>query len=130
MSACFTKQYIAVMEKIGIVVLAGTNGAGNLGRVVNALETAKEFYAAGDDVEIIFDGAGTEWVSELADTDHRYHGLYSEIKETITGACRFCSEAYGVLSAVEDEEIDLLDEHDGHPSLRRLVAAGYTVITF
>ncbi len=118
------------MAKIGIVVLAGTDNKGDLGRVVNALETAKECHDAGDDVELIFDGAGTLWIGELAGEEHAYHGLYSHVKGTISGACQYCSDAYGALEAVQDENIDLLDEHDGHPSLRRLVVAGYQVITF
>lgn len=118
------------MEKIGIVVLAGTDGSGDLGRVVNALETAKEFHQAGDEVELIFDGAGTQWIRELAKEDHQYHGLYEEMKETITGACSYCAEAYGVQAAVKREGVTLLDEHEGHPSLRRLVSAGFQVITF
>lgn len=118
------------MAKIGIVVLAGTDSSGDLGRVVNALETAKEFHEAGDDVELIFDGAGTQWIKQLAGEDHRYHGLYAEVKETITGACRYCAEAYGALTAVQREGVELLDEHDGHPSLRRLVVGGFQVITF
>lgn len=118
------------MAKVAIVVLAGTENSGDLGRIVNALETAKEFNQAGDDVELIFDGAGTQWIKELADEDHRYHSLYAETRETITGACGYCAEAYGVLAAVEHEGVNLLDEHDGHPSLRRLVINGFQVITF
>ncbi len=118
------------MAKVGIVVLAGTDNNGDLGRVVNALETAKEFHQAGDEVELIFDGAGTQWIKQLADEDHRYHGLYAEVKGTITGACSYCSKAYGVLPDVQREGVNLLDEHDGHPSLRRLVMADFQVITF
>lgn len=118
------------MTKIGIIVLAGTDGGGDLGRVVNAMETAKEFHHAGDEVELIFDGAGTQWIKELTDEDHRYHDLFEEVQDTITGACRYCAGAYGALSAVRNAEIDLLDEHDGHPSLRILVSEGFQLITF
>lgn len=118
------------MAKIGIIVLAGTDTKGDLGRVVNALETAKEFSDAGDDVELVFDGAGTQWIEQLSDQNHRYHHLYSEVKETIAGACHYCADAYGVLEAVRAEGVNVLDEHDGHPSLRRLVIAGYQLITF
>ncbi|ELY55144.1 hypothetical protein C492_15861 [Natronococcus jeotgali DSM 18795] len=43
------------MPNAAIVVLAGTESASDLGRVVNGLQTATEFDDAGDDVEIIFD---------------------------------------------------------------------------
>lgn len=48
------------MNKIAIVVLAGTKLHESLERVVNALELAKKLQEHDDDVEIIFDGAGTE----------------------------------------------------------------------
>lgn len=41
-----------------------------------------------------------------------------------------CAEAYGVLNAIQREGVNLLDEHDGHPSLRRMVVNGFQVITF
>ena len=52
------------MPKAAIVVLADTESHGDLGRLVNALEAVKEFKEAGDDVQLIFDGAGTKWIAE------------------------------------------------------------------
>lgn len=48
------------MPKAAIVVLADTETHEGLGRVVNALEAVKEFQDAGEDVQLIFDGAGTK----------------------------------------------------------------------
>ncbi|MDQ3943461.1 MAG: hypothetical protein M3254_10215, partial [Actinomycetota bacterium] len=61
------------MAKAAIVVLADTETHGDLGRVANALTSAKEFKEAGDETTIIFDGAGTRWVGELSNPDHQYH---------------------------------------------------------
>jgi hypothetical protein len=48
------------MTKAAVIILAETEGHANLGRVVNGLETAREFAEAdGDEVELVFDGAGT-----------------------------------------------------------------------
>jgi len=118
------------MPRIAIVVLAGTDGPSNLGRAVNALETATEAVEAGDDLRLVFDGAGTQWIGAFADPEHRYHDLYAEVKPHITGACQYCANAYGVKPAVVDEGIPLLKEHRGHPSLRGLVADGFGVLTF
>lgn len=49
--------------KFAIVVLAGTETHADLGRLANTLEFAKELKQAGDDVAIIFDGAGTRWIA-------------------------------------------------------------------
>lgn len=118
------------MAKIGIVVLADTETHEALGRVVNALETAKEASEHNDEVRIIFDGAGTRWIPELAKKSHKAHPLYAAVKDKITGACDFCSTAFGVKEAVLKTGIALLNEYDRHPSLRRLVADGFQVITF
>jgi hypothetical protein len=35
----------------------------------------------GDEVELIFDGAGTQWVPELEDEDNDNHELYRAVRE-------------------------------------------------
>ncbi|WP_306059231.1 hypothetical protein [Natronococcus wangiae] len=117
------------MPDAAIVVLAGTESPSDLGRVVNALQTAEEFDEAGDDVEIVFDGAGTQWIPELADEDHDYHSLYAGLTDLMT-ACHYCANAYDVAGEVEDSPAELLDEHEGHPSIRSLVEDGYEIITY
>lgn len=56
------------MAKVAIVVLAGTETHEGLGRVVNALEAAKELKEGNDEVRIIFDGAGTRGGSSTTAT--------------------------------------------------------------
>lgn len=118
------------MVKIAIVVLADTETHGDLGRLVNALEAVKEFTEAGDDVRLIFDGAGTKWIGELSKPDHKVRELYEAVKDRVIRACKFCAEAFRATENVKNEAISLLSECEGHPSLRRLVAQGYQVITF
>ncbi|NIB99344.1 DsrE family protein [Halobacterium sp. R2-5] len=118
------------MTKAAIVILAGTEGHENLGRIANGLEAAKEFAENDeDDLELIFDGAGTQWIPELEDEDHDYHDLYMAVKDD-TSACDYCSGAFGVEDAVADAGVVTLDEHDGHPSIRSLVDDDYEIITF
>lgn len=118
------------MAKIGVVVLADTETHADLGRVVNAIETVKEAAEHNDEIKFIFDGAGTRWLPELANEEHDAHPLYQAVEGHITGACKFCSRAFGVRKEVEELGIPLLDDYDQHPSLRSLVADGYEVITF
>ena len=118
------------MPRVAVVVLADRETSEGLGRVVNALTTAKECRQAGDDVAIVFDGAGTRWVPALAASDHKYHGLYEDVGGVVTGACAYCAEAYGVQLEVEDAGVALLDDFDQHPSLRSFLADGYHVLTF
>jgi len=118
------------MNKVAIVILADTETHGDLGRVVNALETAKECKEANDDVQVIFDGAGTQWVAELTKPDHRLASLYDSIADKVTGVCSFCANAFHVKDEVKASGAKLLGEYEGHPSLRRLISEGYQVVTF
>jgi hypothetical protein len=118
------------MHKIAIIVLAGTETHEGLGRVVNAMIAAREFLEGGDTVQLIFDGAGTEWIKELQNTNHKYHSLYQALKANITGACAHCSKAFNVNSEVHEAQIMLMNEFEGHPSFRKLINDGYQIITF
>ncbi len=120
----------ATMNKIAIVVLTDIETHESLGRIVNALEFAKELQEHDDDVKIIFDGAGTKWIPELEDEQHDAHPLYTAVKGSIYGACRYCSKAFGVFKEVKATDVTLLDEYDQHPSLRNFIVDGYQVITF
>ena len=50
-------------------MLADTGTHGGVARVVNALMTAKEFSKAETTLEIMSDGAGTQWVCVLTDLE-------------------------------------------------------------
>lgn len=118
------------MNKVAIVVLADTDTHEALGRVVNALEAVKEFKEGGDEVSLIFDGAGVKWVSELSNPEHKASALFAAVRDKVAGACRFCADAFGARGRVQACEVPLLSEYDGHPSFRNLVSRGYQVITF
>lgn len=118
------------MSKIAIVVLADNETYGDLGRILNALEAVKEFQAAGDDVQMIFDGAGTKWIGTLSDAKHNFHGLYRAVESKITGVCAFCSKTFGAKSPVTGAGARLAGEAERHPSIKTLIDQGYQVITF
>jgi hypothetical protein len=118
------------MTKAAVVVLADTEASDGLGRVVNAMITAKELKQSGDAVVLVFDGAGTKWVAALSEDEHRYHELFEDVRDRIVGACAYCAKAFGVKEEVEAAEVDLLDDFEDHPSLRSYLVDGYHVLTF
>lgn len=118
------------MAKATIVVFAEMGEHADKARVVNALETVKEFKESGDEVELIFDGGGVTSAVELADPDNPLHRLYSLVEDKVGGVCRYCSRAFGVYDQAEKLGIPLLAEYDQHPSLRNRVTNGYEVIPF
>jgi hypothetical protein len=118
------------MSQAAMLVLAGTETRADLGRVVNALQIARELDEAGDEVTVIFDGAGTQWVPALSDEGHKYHSLFEKTKGRVAGACSYCAAAYGVKDKIEQTDVELLDEFEGHPSVRKLISNGYEILTF
>lgn len=117
------------MVKAAIMVLAGTQSHDDLGRLTNALQAAKEFKDEGDDVVLIFDGAGTQWIPELEDDSHNAHDLYRALESDVQ-VCDFCADAFHVGEAVNESNAERVAEFQGHPSVRDLVVDGYEVITF
>lgn len=117
------------MTKAALIVYADTQENEDLGRVVNAMEAVREFDEAGDEVKLIFDGAGTRWIPELSDEDHDYHDLYDQVDQHAE-VCEYCANSYGVTDAADEAGVERVDEFDGHPSIRDLVVDGYEIITF
>jgi len=118
------------MSKIAILVFSDTNTVEALGKVSNAFVFAGEALESGDQLKIIFEGAGVKWIGELEKEDHKLHPVYVSLKDKITGVCSYCSHAFGVKSEVEKSGISLLSGYKGHPSIRSLVEEGFNVITF
>jgi len=116
--------------KAAIIILADTENHGDMGRVANALEFAKELKQSNDEVELIFDGAGSKWVAEFAKRGHRLAPLFETVKDRVGGVCDYCAGAFGVREAVRASGVPLLSEFDQHPSLRKRAAEGYQLITF
>lgn len=116
------------MNRAAIIVYTDTESAEGIGRVMNALETAKEFKEHDEDVRLIFDGAGTKWIPELEDESHRLHPLYRTVKPE-TQVCDYCAEEFHIIDEVENHGLEIIDEYEGHPSVRSMVDDGYEVIT-
>lgn len=118
------------MHKAAIVLLAGTEGSEAMGRMANALVAVQEFKDAGDEVKLIFDGAGVTWIGELAKPEHRYHSVFEDVRGQVAGVCEYCAKAFGVTETIQAQGLPFADEHEGHPSFRNLIANGYHVLNF
>ncbi len=116
------------MKKVAIFLLAGKD---DLSRAFHALGFAKQFKDDGINVKLIFDGAGTVWVSEFSKPEHPAHKLYESVKKegVIEGVCEFCIGHYGSKNDAQREELKLLGEVEGHPNVAKLLNDGYQIIT-
>ena len=117
-------------NKVAIVILADTETSEALGRVANALGTVQEFKDAGDDIQLIFDGAGTKWPGQLSDPSHKYHSVFKAVKDKVAGVCEYCANAFDVTDEIKQANLPIAGDYQGHPSFRQLVSDGYQIITF
>ena len=123
--------------KTAIVVMSDPkNGSEEaLGRVFNALALASECKQKGDEVAIVFNGAGTRWPAELTRLSHPANGLYNAVRDVVQGASCGCAEVFGATDGVKASGVPVvkdyaLDRTAGLLSLRRYVAGGWNTIVF
>ena len=123
--------------KAAILVLSdpGTGSDEALGRIFNALAATYDFKQRGDEVTLLFGGAGTRWAKELIKPDHPVRDLYLAVQDKVAGASSGCSEVFGASEGVREAGLSLLTNNavpgtSGLPSLGGLVAQGYSVLTF
>jgi hypothetical protein len=120
-----------------IVVLSDPRSGSDeaLGRVFNALAAAYDFKSNGEDVTLLFQGAGTRWVGELAGADHPAHELFEHVRDVVAGVSCGCADVFGAADDAASLGLALIKDNPvpgtgGLPSLRNLLAAGHTVLTF
>lgn len=118
------------MAKIAVLVFSDTSQA-NLAKGFHALLLSKQLHQSGIEVKLIFDGAGTAWITALSDPEHRLHGLFNEVKGLglVGGVCQYCSGRYSDPALAEKQGLALLGEADGHPDIAYLIQEGYQLLT-
>ncbi len=118
------------MSKAAITILAAGDTPESLGRVVNAFMTALEYKESGEEVRILFDGAGVQAAAAFAKSDHKYHDLFQRVRDKVQGVCQYCAGAYEVKDRIQDNGLPLVDEFKQHPSFKKLADEGFTILTF
>ena len=123
--------------KAAILVLSDPNHGKEeaLGRVFNALATAFDYKENGAEVKVLFNGTGTRWIAELANPENPVHGLFEAVKDVVAGVSCGCADVFGSAADVEKSGYEYMTDNAipgtrGLPSLHKLAAEGYTVLTF
>jgi hypothetical protein len=122
--------------KLAIIILSDPkSGDEALGRAFNGLALAAEAQARGDEVNIVFAGAGTRWPKEITKPSHPANALYNAVRPSVTGASRACSVVFGAAQDVAACGMPELKDHalDGTPglvSIRRYIADGWQTQVF
>jgi hypothetical protein len=117
------------MTKIAIVVYSKLEGAGK-SAVYRAMMFADELIRAGDDVAIVFDGAGSTALAAMIKPEDGLHRVWAKAAPALRGVCSYCAKSYGVKEELEAAGIPMLTDDRGHASLRALLLEGRQIITF
>lgn len=123
--------------KTAIVIMSDPkNGSEEaLGRVFNALALASESKQKGDEVAVVFNGAGTRWPAELTKLSHPANGLYNSVRDVVQGVSSACADVFGAKEGVESCGLPLKKDYalagtSGLLSLRRYMAEGWHTVVF
>lgn len=115
-----------------IILQAGKETHEGMARAVHALLYSKELREHGHEVVLVFDGAGTEWVSEWTNpqSDDKLKTAYEELRNSgVTQViCDFCSTAFKVKENLKAQGQTLTSEYQGHPSIAKWADQGYQIV--
>jgi hypothetical protein len=106
-----------------------------LGRLFNALILALELKEKNQEVDLIFQGAGTRWPAEFAKASHPANALYKAVADKIAGVCAGCADIFGASESAAATGLNLIRNRDipgtsGVIDLSRYLDGGYRLVTF
>jgi hypothetical protein len=115
------------MEKVALFVFNGDPMC-----FIHVLLNALEMAAKGKKAKIVIEGASTKLLPDLGRKENPLHDLWEQVKEKglVAGVCKACSSKTGTLDSAKEQQLALLDEMKGHPSIAKYQDEGYSVITF
>jgi hypothetical protein len=122
--------------KLAIIILSDPkNGEEALGRAFNGLALAAEAQSKGDEINVVFAGAGTRWPAEFTKLSHPANGLYNAVRPSITGASCGCAAVFGATKEVAACGLSEIKDHalpgtPGLASIRRYLAEGWQTLVF
>lgn len=123
--------------KHAVFILSDPGSAADeaLSRLLNALGFADECARNGDELAIVFAGAGTRWPAALAQPTHPAHARYDSLREHVRGASRSCALRNRATDGLAESGVPLLADNQvagtqGVASFRRYYADGWHVTVF
>ena len=99
----------------------------------HVLLNALEMHAVGYSVKIIIEGGATKVIPVFHSNQQAlFRDLYLRAKEAglIDAVCKACATKMHALEAAQAEKLPIVDDLNGHPSMKRYLERGYQIITF
>jgi hypothetical protein len=125
------------MSKAAIVVFSDPKPGHEeaLGRLLNAMFLTLELKDKGQDVALIFQGAGARWPAEVTKPTHPAHALYHAVADKVVGVCGGCADVFGATEGAKATGLPLVRDKQipgtsGILDLSRYLDQGYRLVTF
>jgi DsrE/DsrF-like family len=125
------------MSKTAIVVFSDPKSGGEeaLGRLFNALILTLELKEKKQEVELIFQGAGSRWPAEFVKATHPANALYKAVADKVAGVCGGCADIFGATAGAAETGLKIIRDKDipgttGVLDLSRYLDNGYRLVTF
>ena len=95
--------------------------------LLNAIDMKKRGY----DVKVVIEGQATKLIPGLSNKDDFISEIFCQTLDEglIEGVCRACSHKTGALKDVEEQNLPLLADMSGHPSMAGFLENGFEIIT-
>jgi len=99
---------------------------------IHVLLNALDMHERQVEATIVLEGAATRLIPELTQDGSPLIQLYQKVRTLglVAGACRACATKMGTIEAAKAQDLTLLDDMRGHPSMARFREAGFDIITF
>ncbi|MBD0379812.1 hypothetical protein [Paenibacillus sedimenti] len=104
----------------------------DVGKAVHGLLYGQELHEEGFEVDILFDGLGTQWPNEFSKADHPFNPLFKQVMKSgiIKGGCQACSGFFEVEEEVKEAGLPLIgaEKTSGHIPFAQYIKEGYLPI--
>ena len=127
-SAC---NHIQPTGKYLVILQAQKGSHEGMARAVHALMYSQELLENGHKVALIFDGAGTTWLSAMRDKSHKFNPIYEKVVKlgVAEEVCDYCSGAFSVKGELKKcGNVNFQGQYNGHPSINKWVKKGYEIL--
>ncbi|QGQ97334.1 hypothetical protein EHS13_21810 [Paenibacillus psychroresistens] len=104
----------------------------DMGKAMHGLLYGQDLHEAGMEVEVYFDGAGTQWPNEFSKPDHIINPLYKQVMKTgiLKGGCGACAGFFDVEEEVQQAGLKLVgsETNSGHLNFSQFMKDGFVPI--
>ncbi len=126
-----------MVAKYAIVVMCepGEDHPGGQGRMLHALNLAKDLRAIGEEVTLWFHGIGVTWLTAFDEQQDKftqvYRPLFDEVRDLIGGTCEFCTvKRFGAAPSAAKLGIPVPRSAGDHHTFAAMMAQGHQIVTF